>query len=183
MSDFIASMKEQRAHYKNFLDPPKTREHEFEYDRSSSSSSVPKECDLVETVKVSAQNLALTETRRIEAKVEQVVLIFQNNQTTSSVVNEFNIAMTRLMNQVRKDHEGRIDALYDEVEALGIGNPEISGDLLDVMNKIGGYFVELFEKISFVESLVADAIAWITHMSSLIKSSFIAIRDWIANWF
>jgi len=85
--------------------------------------------------------------------------------------------------QAKKEYFEKIDLIYETAKDLGTAHPEIQGDILNVTDKIGGYFAELLRKIAFIVSLVMDAITWITDMTELIKNAFCAIRDWIKNWF
>jgi hypothetical protein len=138
---------------------------------------------LIRPLETYAQDFAYARTNTIEREITNAVLKFRDNQTSRSAVKTFHSTMKKLQAQAKKECVGEIYLIYETAKELRVTHPNMQGDILNVTDKIGEYFVELFSKISFVVLLVRDAIAWITDMTRLIKNAFCAIRGWIEKWF
>jgi len=148
----------------------------------TSDPHVQRSC-LIKSLETCAQDSAYAGASAIETKITNAALLFCNMQGSSSSAQTLNSAMMKLTTQVKKEYLEKIDSIYEAAEDLGAANPDMQDDILNVTDKIGGYFLELFNKIAFVVPLVTDAITWIANMAVLIKNAFCAIREWIKNWF
>ncbi|AOJ71266.1 MULTISPECIES: hypothetical protein [Burkholderia] len=192
MSQFVDVLEEMRAHYKSSVGQASPRRYAASqqlaaYFTAAQASSVKlsaQENDLLKGLQIDAQASGQEEASGIETGIVGATEALKSAGASPTSVEEFKKKMEEQRKKAKEDSNARIDKIFDTAIKIGLEHPDLQQPIVVLIDKIGNFFNDLFNKIAdFIVGVVRDVVAWLKNAWDSIKSTFNGITGWISGWF
>ncbi|KVD86670.1 hypothetical protein WS62_18740 [Burkholderia sp. ABCPW 14] len=192
MSQFVDVLEEMRTHYKSSLGQTSPRRYAasqhlasyFTAAQESSAELSAQENDLLKGLQIDAQSSGQEEASGIETGIVDATEALKSSGASPTSVEEFKKKMEDQRKKAKEDSNTRIDKIFDTAIKIGLEHPELQHPIVALMDTIGNFFNDLFNKIAdFIVGVVRDVVAWLKNAWDSITSTFKGIAGWISSWF
>ncbi|MGF6705629.1 hypothetical protein [Pseudomonas frederiksbergensis] len=191
MTEFSTLLNEMRNHHKISLGQntrrrfiPSTPKLQNFYNAPHAVILSSEGNEAIARLKLDSQDMGQGESGEIKGGISTATEKLQESGTSNPAVDDFKKKMNEQREAAKKKSEQNIDKIYDQALAIGEKYPDTQNAILILMESIGNFFTELFDKIStFVLNVVKSVIEWLNNAWSSIKNFFGGVGSWISSWF
>ncbi len=191
MTEFSTLMNEMREHHKSSLGQNTRRRFVPSTPKLQSYYNAPHPVILSEEgeqaiarLKLDSTGMGQGQSGEIQGGISTATEKLQDSGPSNPAVEDFKKKMEEQREAAKKRSEENIDKIYDQAIAIGEKYPDTQNAILVLMDNIGKFFSELFDKIAtFVMNVIHSVIEWLSNAWTSIKNFFGGVGSWISSWF